>query len=229
MESKYAPVPEELSSIPLHTLSSQDTLTPPPFKHAATVTRIKNEDSGDEDAGEGLAVPLPSPQPSESSQSLWLFHRLSESVPTKKILPWRRPTGWRLGATAAAFMTFTVLIINIILLGLARSITPTANDGYDEPSQNIRSAKQGECSQIKGLGIGLHLLINIISTLLLGASNYCMQTISAPTREDIDEAHAKGLFMDIGIPSMRNLGRIKTRRFFVWLCLGLSSIPLHLV
>jgi hypothetical protein len=229
MESRYARVPEDLSGIPLHTFSSQDTLIPSPFHHAAKVTRIKNVDRGDEDDTMGSTVPLTSSAHHASSRSSWWSHRRSEGVPTKKRSPWRQPTGWRFGTTVAAFMTFTILIINIVMLGMASSIPPIAIDPDEKPSGNIRSVKQGECDEIKKLGIGLHLLINIVSTLLLGASNYCMQTISAPTRQDIDDAHSRGLFMDIGIPSIRNLRMIKTRRLIVWLCLGLSSIPLHLV
>lgn len=73
----------------------------------------------------------------------------------------------------------------------------------------------------------IHILINIVSTLLLGASNYCMQTVSAPMRQDVDNAHARGKWLDIGIPSVRNVLYIEKRRLVVWLCLGLSSLPLH--
>ncbi|CAI6082892.1 unnamed protein product, partial [Clonostachys chloroleuca] len=74
-----------------------------------------------------------------------------------------------------------------------------------------------------------HILINIVSTLLLGASNYYMQTISAPMRQDVDNAHARGKWLDIGIPSVRNVLYIEKRRLVVWLCLGLSSLPLHFI
>lgn len=229
MESEYARISEDLASIPLHTFSSQDTLIPPPFHRAAEETRIRKVDVCDEDDGMSSTVPLNSPQHDAPSRSSWLFHDQFPGVYMKRRFAWRMSTGWRLGTTVAAILTFTILVVNIILLGLAKSMTPVAvNVGY-EPSDNIRPVKQGECNQIKGLGVGLHLIINIVSTLLLGASNYCMQTISAPTRQDIDDAHSRGLFMDVGIPSLRNLGMIKMRRLIVWLCLGLSSIPLHLV
>lgn len=87
----------------------------------------------------------------------------------------------------------------------------------------------GECDDIKKLNFGIHLLINIGSTLLLGASNYCMQTVSAPIRHDIDMAHASGKWLQIGVPSLRNLRLIGRKRILVWLCLAATSIPLHLV
>ncbi|RMZ45943.1 hypothetical protein CA14_005502 [Aspergillus flavus] len=40
----------------------------------------------------------------------------------------------------------------------------------------------GDCKKVRNAGIGFHLMINILSTALLGASNYCMQVLGAPTR-----------------------------------------------
>ncbi|EQB43346.1 hypothetical protein CGLO_18004 [Colletotrichum gloeosporioides Cg-14] len=68
-----------------------------------------------------------------------------------------------------------------------------------------------------------------MSTLLLGASNSCAQLLSSPSRQDIDRAHSKGKWLDIGIPSVRNLRHISRRRVCLWALLFLSSIPLHLV
>jgi hypothetical protein len=75
----------------------------------------------------------------------------------------------------------------------------------------------------------LHLLINLLSSLLLGASNYCMQRLVAPTRKEIDAVHAKRDWLDIGMPSVRNLPSINKGRTLLWVFLGLSSIPLHFV
>lgn len=75
----------------------------------------------------------------------------------------------------------------------------------------------------------LHLMVNILSTALLAASNYCMHCLSAPTRQDIDEAHSKRRWLDIGVPSIRNLRSISKARVFLWSLLAISSIPLHLL
>lgn len=88
---------------------------------------------------------------------------------------------------------------------------------------------EGTCSRIKNLSLWLHLAINILGTVLLAASNYCMQILSAPTRGEVDKAHQKKKWLDIGVPSIRNLFEIKKRRAYLWLFLGLSSIPLHLL
>ena len=93
----------------------------------------------------------------------------------------------------------------------------------------IATIQEGDCSMTKKLDLWLHLGINLLSTLLLGASNYTMQCLSAPTRDEINKAHRQRNFLDIGIPSVRNLRRISGRRMTLWWLLAMSSIPLHLM
>ncbi|MCJ1431301.1 hypothetical protein MMC27_000652 [Xylographa pallens] len=85
------------------------------------------------------------------------------------------------------------------------------------------------CSDSSQINTGLHLAINILSTLLLGAGNYTMQCLSAPTRAEVDQAHRQGLWLDIGVPSVRNIFRIGKGRVILWVLLGLTSLPLHLL
>lgn len=56
-----------------------------------------------------------------------------------------------------------------------------------------------------------------------------MQRLVAPTRQEIDDAHAKKKWLDIGMPSLRNLSAIHKGRMWLWIVLGLSSVPLHFV
>lgn len=77
----------------------------------------------------------------------------------------------------------------------------------------------------------LHGVVNVLSTLLLGASNYCMQILVAPTRQEVDHAHAHAQksWLDIGIPSVRNFKGIDWKRCAGWIILALSSSTLHLM
>lgn len=54
-----------------------------------------------------------------------------------------------------------------------------------------------------------------------------MQCLIVPTRKECDAAHARGDWLDIGIPSFRHLSRIQWPRRIAWALLGLSSIPIH--
>ncbi|ORX96965.1 hypothetical protein BCR34DRAFT_173944 [Clohesyomyces aquaticus] len=64
---------------------------------------------------------------------------------------------------------------------------------------------------------------------MIGASNYCMQILSTQNREELVKAHSKRYWLHIGVPSIRNLFRIRRDRSILWLILVLSSVPLHLL
>lgn len=82
---------------------------------------------------------------------------------------------------------------------------------------------------MKKILLGADLAINILGTLLLGASNNCAQLLSAPTRKDIDDAHSRGKWLDIGTPSVRNIPILGRLRIALCTILFISSVPLHLL
>jgi hypothetical protein len=77
---------------------------------------------------------------------------------------------------------------------------------------------EASCEATKRANIGVHLVINVSSSALLGASNYCMQCLSAPSRAEVDKAHNTGNWLDIGIPSLRNVASscFGTRKKVCW-------------
>ncbi|KAF5388815.1 hypothetical protein D9757_005580 [Collybiopsis confluens] len=132
----------------------------------------------------------------------------------------RLPTGWRFGAWLATFQAGLVLSVNIIILIWSALKAGGGSSGI---------VYQGDCNKVDHYSIGIHLVINILSTLLLGASNYMMQSLCAPTRAEVDRAHARGLWLDIGLQSLRNLKYMSRRKRILWIALSMSSIPLHLI
>lgn len=137
------------------------------------------------------------------------------------------PRGWK--ASATLFTTFCALVFltNLSILIWAA----THKHGPSDTTLVLRTgANAAECAHIQNLNKWGHLLINVLSTVLLSGSNYCMQCLSAPTRADINAAHRRGKWLDVGVPSIHNLvgGGIERRRTVLWVVLGLSSLPLHL-
>ncbi|KIW27128.1 uncharacterized protein PV07_06897 [Cladophialophora immunda] len=128
--------------------------------------------------------------------------------------------GWRTGALTAALLGAISLLINLVV------VSWLAARGH---GASLIEVYNGDCGKVESLDIWIHLAINTLSTLLLGGSNYCMQCLTAPTREDVDRAHARGEYLDVGVPSVRNLRRVAGRKMILWWALGLSSIPLHLM
>jgi hypothetical protein len=128
---------------------------------------------------------------------------------------------WRTSLYLFALLGFAVLVINTTFLVWALR-TKGTTDG-------VGTLYEASCDATKRANIGVHLLINILSSALLAASNYCMQCLSAPTRVEIEKAHRKGSWLDIGIPSLRNVlsSSFGTRKKICWWILGMSSFPLH--
>ena len=115
-----------------------------------------------------------------------------------------------------------MLIINIPLL----VVGGVKYGGYID---GLGTLGAGEAGSMKNLGLSYHVLINILSTGLLTSSNYCMQILSAPSREKLDLAHARNTWLDIGIISFRIQAYLDRLRMILWCLLGLSSWPLHLL
>ena len=141
---------------------------------------------------------------------------------------WRNPLkkskylhGWRMGITLCAATAVTVFMINL-------SLTIWAILRYSLKKGGLGTIQEGSCKETARLSLVLHLVMNILSTLLLGASNYSMQCLASPTREEVDRAHHQKKWLDIGIPSVRNLTRIARHRMVLWWLLAISSLPLHL-
>ncbi|PVH96548.1 hypothetical protein DM02DRAFT_535057 [Periconia macrospinosa] len=118
----------------------------------------------------------------------------------------RYTSGWRFGAITCALSASLVFLINLVVT-IWGSVHKDLKDGV---------LFHGDCERARQLNTLLHLAINILSTILLSSSNYCMQILSAPTRKEVDEAHAKGQWLDIGVLSIRNLRRINRRRVMLY-------------
>ncbi|KAI2473651.1 hypothetical protein F4781DRAFT_440988 [Annulohypoxylon bovei var. microspora] len=135
------------------------------------------------------------------------------------------------------------LLLQILFIGVifAANLGLTIFAMVRYKSQNgVGTIYEGDCNKVKTLDQWLHLLINFLGTGMLSASNYCMQLQAAPTRADIDRAHEaraheknpdhrEGRWLDIGVPSLRNLRYISNWRRFAWVLLAFSSIPVHLM
>jgi hypothetical protein len=128
-----------------------------------------------------------------------------------------RFTGWRFGAIHFGAWAVVVFLINLIVTI------------WGSTAKRSGILFEGDCDRVETLNTGIHVLINVLSTILLSGSNYCMQCLSAPTRREVDKAHAQSKWLDIGIPSLRNVRHLSWQRIGIWVLLALTSLPLHLL
>ncbi|KAL9092893.1 MAG: hypothetical protein Q9165_004311 [Trypethelium subeluteriae] len=137
-------------------------------------------------------------------------------------------TGWRFGVICGCASATVVFLINLIVtIYAAASHSHAPGRSYDNSGR--LTLFFGSCSKAQHINIIVHFIINALSTVLLSASNYCMQCLSAPTRTEVNRVHAKKAWADIGVPSIRNLRLIERRKVILWGLLSLSSLPLHLL
>lgn len=84
----------------------------------------------------------------------------------------------------------------------------------------------GSAAQIN---TGAHVILNVLSSLFLGAGNYCMQVLVAPSAESIRKCHSNGKHLDVGVQSMGNLRFAAKDSKVLWWALGGISLLLHLL
>lgn len=132
----------------------------------------------------------------------------------------REINNYRFAMRCCALTATAVLLTNSVLTVWAVKTSRS--------KQGLGTLYHGNCQKVKTISFWAHLAINSLSTILISASNYSMQCLSAPTRAEIDKAHSNGISLDVGVPSFKNLLRVSKIRAFLWWLLALSSIPLHL-
>lgn len=97
------------------------------------------------------------------------------------------------------------------------------------PVGDVGTFITGSCLTVHRWDAVWHIVLNIVSTLFLGAGNYCMQVLVAPSRAEVDKAHGEGYSLDVGIHSFGNVWRISSKRRALWFILGVISTLMHLL
>lgn len=93
----------------------------------------------------------------------------------------------------------------------------------------VYTLRTSSCDAIRNANFWIHLLINILASALYAISSYIMQRLLAPTREDIDKAHATGEGLNVGTLAILNLSLLGRARKSVFTFLWASSLPIHLL
>ncbi|KAH6690325.1 hypothetical protein F5X68DRAFT_69103 [Plectosphaerella plurivora] len=88
---------------------------------------------------------------------------------------------------------------------------------------------QGTCASTQMLSFGLHAAISLICMAILVAANYGFQILTSPTRIEVDMAHDAGRWLDIGLPSFRNMRSIARTRAIVAGVLLTSAVSVQVM
>jgi hypothetical protein len=140
--------------------------------------------------------------------------------------------GWTRQFTDRGTALVFIQLISVAVFIFNLSITVYATKHLGDNDQNFADILQPDkgwsCETVRQYNRWLHVVINALSTVLLGASNYCAQLLLAPMREEINRAHKAGRWLDVGVQSFRNLNASRPTRQTLWVSLMVSSALLHL-
>ncbi|KAJ5171184.1 uncharacterized protein N7500_003967 [Penicillium coprophilum] len=157
----------------------------------------------------------------------WLSNNKTKTDPDDSSTNSPHGRAWIKGVVICARVITIILAINITMAITAVGLAYSKNREQDF---SFAAVYTGKCSLAKNWMTGLHLIINILSTVLLGASNYCMQCLASPSRAQVDKAHSKRVWVPIGVPNIWGLlwsDRGK-RQLLGWMLLA-TSLPIHLI
>ncbi|KAI2464484.1 hypothetical protein F4781DRAFT_71556 [Annulohypoxylon bovei var. microspora] len=129
--------------------------------------------------------------------------------------------GWRRTGFINVILTFTCGIILLVCLIISLKRPGSYFNG-------TTIIYEGSCNDVSKLNDALHLFLNLLATGVLASSNFFMQVVASPSREEIDKAHAFLYSLDIGILSIKNIRFISYFKRTFWLGLLLSSLPIHI-
>ncbi|KAF4499899.1 hypothetical protein FAGAP_3900 [Fusarium agapanthi] len=137
----------------------------------------------------------------------------------------KKLSGWRKTAFYLTILASILTIFLVTALVMSRHVV----NGGGASIFGETAILNDSCDKISRANLWIHLAINIIGTGVLGSSNFFMQVLVAPTRQDVDRAHASKRWVEIGVHSIHNFRFISKRRIFLWALFSLTSIPLHFV
>ncbi|KAL5622202.1 hypothetical protein BROUX41_006147 [Berkeleyomyces rouxiae] len=123
-------------------------------------------------------------------------------------------SGWRAGVLFNLGLIFTMLML--LMAVFVAVITRTKSLSKQD------TMFTGACGNVKSISYGLHVITSVMAIVLLVTGNYIFQVLSSPTRAEVVAAHEKKWWVDIGIPSFRNLAYISSGRTVIIVILLLA-------
>lgn len=135
---------------------------------------------------------------------------------------WRKHfAGWRFGVLRSLVLMSIALVANAMISAVLGT--------RFELEAGSAIIYQGDCQAVRAADMVVHLTLNVLSTIVLAASTYCMEGLCSPTRREVDKAHMRRQWVNIGSQSLRNLRSIGWTNVVCWVLLGFASIPFHWV
>ncbi|GKZ80632.1 hypothetical protein AnigIFM56816_004858 [Aspergillus niger] len=119
-----------------------------------------------------------------------------------------------------------ILLINVIFT-IAAASWAASHDG--DVTFGSNTLYEGSCTRIKEMKIGIHLIINIFSVVLMATSSFSCHILMSPSRADVDRAHSERRWLTIAVFSMRNFKNLRWPHRMLWILLTGTSLIVQLI
>lgn len=120
--------------------------------------------------------------------------------------------GWRSGVALHALLALLIFAVGLICLAVALTSARRYGGGMDlavvasfASSDSDAASGAGSCAVARRVAWPLRALAALFATALLAGAQYVFQVLSSPTRAELDAAHVAHRWLDIGVPSLRNI------------------------
>lgn len=137
-----------------------------------------------------------------------------------KLLPTVAQPAWRRTGFINLLFIFVCVVILLVSFAVGFSKSRVLNHGH--------VIFKGDCQNARRLNLILHLLINLLSTVVAASSSFFMRILNSPSRKEIDQAHQKLRSLQIGVSSIQNLDFVSSSKRFLWFSLVFITLPIHL-
>ncbi|KAI1308592.1 hypothetical protein F5Y03DRAFT_404889 [Xylaria venustula] len=133
----------------------------------------------------------------------------------------RHFTGWRGAMIYNTLLAFIILVVGIISLILVVTRTRVFSGQL--------AIFSGDCATATRINIGVHVVINVFTVVLLAGANYVFQVLTSPTRREVTVAHERKQWLDIGVCSPRNFRHVSGFRAGLGAVILLLAIVIQVI
>ncbi|KJR82926.1 uncharacterized protein SPSK_03927 [Sporothrix schenckii 1099-18] len=177
--------------------------------------------------GGGDGQPLPSPDYRRSDEPIWRGtnsdyydnssneKRRSSGPMGQRRWPTRRRRvvghGWKAGVALHGTMIIIIFVVGLVGLVVARTVLHHGGKSdalatlYTSRAVPIMDTRGTSCAGAHPVAWLLRAVLALFSVALLAGAQYVFHILSSPTRAELDAAHATRRWLDIGVPSLRNI------------------------
>ncbi|ORY68683.1 uncharacterized protein BCR38DRAFT_464055 [Pseudomassariella vexata] len=128
--------------------------------------------------------------------------------------------GWRAGVVFNILLSTLIFLVALVCFAVAVSKAKSISE---------IAIFTGSCSMTSNINIGTHIVINVCAIVLLAGANYIFQVLSSPTRLEVVAAHKNKRWLDVGIPSIRNLLQVSGFRSSLAIVVILVAVATHVI